>query len=120
MERERQRREHREERLRQLAEQEADEERQRTRFRAKPVPRAVREVTAAGERQKEEQLYRAIKAQMRARELLHSSAMPPSMLARRLEERKQKVQKVLPYADAGASFLSELELAQQYRDLKRN
>ncbi|KAL2086567.1 hypothetical protein ACEWY4_017626 [Coilia grayii] len=92
LERERIKRERREERLRLLAQQEADVERRKSRFRAKPVPRSVREVAAANERLKEEQLYRAIKAQMRARELLHSASMPPSMLARRLEDRKQKEQ----------------------------
>ncbi|CAL8328727.1 unnamed protein product [Merluccius merluccius] len=57
-------------------------------FRAQPVPRAVY-AAAAGEHVKEEQLYRSIKMQMRARELLHSSAMPPGMLARSLDERKK-------------------------------
>ncbi|KAL1006105.1 hypothetical protein UPYG_G00067930 [Umbra pygmaea] len=57
-------------------------------FRAKPVPKAVYEATSC-ERLKEEQLYRAIKMQMRAQELLHSASMPPSMLARRLSERQQ-------------------------------
>lgn len=57
-------------------------------FKAKPVPRAVY-AAAAGEQMKEEQLYRSIKIQMRAQELLHRAAMPPSMLARRLSERKK-------------------------------
>lgn len=57
-------------------------------FRAKPVPRAVY-AAASGEQMKEEQLYRSIKIQMRAQELLHRAAMPPSMLARRLSERKK-------------------------------
>ncbi|XP_062390815.1 protein FAM161A [Sardina pilchardus] len=90
LERERLKREQREEELRRVAQEEALDARGRPAFRAKPVPRAVREVAAANERLKEEQLYRAIKMQMRARDLLHSAAMPPSMLARRLEERKQK------------------------------
>lgn len=57
-------------------------------FRAKPVPRAIY-AAASGEQMKEEQLYRSIKIQMRAQEMLHSSSMPPSMLARRLTERKK-------------------------------
>ncbi|KAJ8002132.1 hypothetical protein DPEC_G00176650 [Dallia pectoralis] len=55
-------------------------------FKAKPVPKAVYDA-ASGEQLKEEQLYRAIKMQMRAQELLHSASMPPSMLARCLSER---------------------------------
>lgn len=92
LERERLKRQQREEELRRIAQEEALERRQ-TGFRAKPVPKAVREVTAANERLKEEQLYRAIKMQMRARDMLHSASMPPSMLTRRLEERKQKEEK---------------------------
>lgn len=57
-------------------------------FKAKPVPKSVY-AAASGEQMKEEQLYRSIKIQMRAQELLHSAAMPPSMLARRLSERKK-------------------------------
>uniref|UniRef100_A0A8P4G8T9 Protein FAM161A n=1 Tax=Dicentrarchus labrax TaxID=13489 RepID=A0A8P4G8T9_DICLA len=57
-------------------------------FKAKPVPKAVY-VAASGEQVKEEQLYRSIKIQMRAQELLHSASMPPSMLARRLSDRKK-------------------------------
>lgn len=66
-----------------------EEERRRRPFRAKPVPRVVKEA-ASGEQQKEEQLYRSIKMQMRARELLQSASMPPSMLARRLAERQEQ------------------------------
>ncbi|KAL3066362.1 hypothetical protein OYC64_016340 [Pagothenia borchgrevinki] len=57
-------------------------------FRAKPVPRSVY-AAATGEQMKEEQLYRSIKIQMRAEEMLHSAAMPPSMLTRRLSDRKK-------------------------------
>lgn len=57
-------------------------------FKAKPVPKAVY-AAASGEQMKEEQLYRSIKIQMRAQELLHTSSMPPSMLSRRLNERKK-------------------------------
>ncbi|XP_037620670.1 protein FAM161A [Sebastes umbrosus] len=57
-------------------------------FKAKPVPKAVY-VAASGEHMKEEQLYRSIKIQMRAQEMLLSSSMPPSMLARRLSDRKK-------------------------------
>lgn len=67
--------------------QPADQETVRP-FKAKPVPRAVY-AAASGEQMKEEQLYRSIKIQMRAQELLHRAAMPPSMLARRLSERKK-------------------------------
>nr|XP_020480855.1 protein FAM161A isoform X2 [Monopterus albus] len=58
-------------------------------FKAKPVPKAVY-AAASGEQMKEEQLYRSIKIQMRAQELLHSASMPPSMLARQLSQRKTK------------------------------
>ncbi|XP_065151339.2 protein FAM161A [Paramisgurnus dabryanus] len=64
-----------------------EEERRKRPFRAKPVPRAVKEA-ALGEQQREEELYRLIKMQMRAEELLHSASMPPSMLARRISERQ--------------------------------
>uniref|UniRef100_A0AAZ3QWG0 Protein FAM161A n=1 Tax=Oncorhynchus tshawytscha TaxID=74940 RepID=A0AAZ3QWG0_ONCTS len=84
LERERLKREQREEQLRNL--QPNSKERVQP-FRAKPVPKAVYEA-ASGEQLKEEQLYRAIKMQMRAQELLHSASMPPSMLARHLSERK--------------------------------
>ncbi|XP_029378929.1 protein FAM161A [Echeneis naucrates] len=57
-------------------------------FKAKPVPKAVY-AAASGEQMKEEQLYRSIKIQVRAQELLHSASMPPSMLARRLSNRKK-------------------------------
>ncbi|XP_040892304.1 protein FAM161A [Toxotes jaculatrix] len=57
-------------------------------FKAKPVPKSVY-AAASGELMKEEQLYRSIKIQMRAQELLQSSSVPPSMLARRLGERKK-------------------------------
>ncbi|GLD68171.1 protein FAM161A [Lates japonicus] len=57
-------------------------------FKAKPVPKAVY-AAASGELMKEEQLYRSIKMQMRAQELLHSASMPPSMLTHRLSERKK-------------------------------
>lgn len=61
-------------------------------FKAKPVPRSVYEA-ASGEHAKEEQLYRSIKIQMRARELLHSASMPPSMSARQQEDEKKKKSK---------------------------
>nr|XP_046231587.1 protein FAM161A [Scatophagus argus] len=57
-------------------------------FKAKPVPKAVY-AAASGEQVKEEQLYRSIKIQMRAQEMLHSASMPPSMLTRRLSERRK-------------------------------
>ncbi|MBN3304810.1 F161A protein, partial [Amia calva] len=52
-------------------------------FKAKPIPKSVYDPTVS-ERIQEEQLYRAIKMQMRAQELLHSSSMPKSMVAQRL------------------------------------
>ncbi|XP_020562940.1 protein FAM161A isoform X2 [Oryzias latipes] len=57
-------------------------------FKAKPVPKSVY-AAASGEQLKEEQLYRSIKIQMRAQEMLQSSSMPPSMLTRRLSDRKK-------------------------------
>ncbi|KAM3623179.1 uncharacterized protein V6R79_008018 [Siganus canaliculatus] len=67
--------------------QPADQEKVKP-FKAKPVPKSVY-AAASGEQMKEEQLYRSIKIQMRAQELLHSSSMPPSMLSRRLSDRKK-------------------------------
>ncbi|KAG1956015.1 protein FAM161A [Pimephales promelas] len=84
LERERLKKEQKEAKLKHVKE---EEERKRCLFKAKPVPRAVREA-ASGEQQKEEELYRAIKMQMRAREMLHNASMPPSMLARRLSEKQ--------------------------------
>ncbi|XP_059185063.1 protein FAM161A [Centropristis striata] len=67
--------------------QQSDQEKVKP-FKAKPVPKAVY-AAASGEQMKEEQLYRAIKIQMRAQEMLTSASMPPSMLARRLSDRKK-------------------------------
>lgn len=69
-----------------LSTKEQQENRRRP-FRAKPVPRTVKEA-ALGEHQKEEQLYREIKKEMRATEMLLSATEPPSMLAKRLSERR--------------------------------
>lgn len=69
-----------------LSTQEQEEHKKRP-FRAKPVPRAVKEA-ALGERQKEEQLYREIKKEMRATEMLLSATEPPSILAKRLSQRR--------------------------------
>uniref|UniRef100_A0A1A8S6I1 Protein FAM161A n=3 Tax=Nothobranchius TaxID=28779 RepID=A0A1A8S6I1_9TELE len=41
------------------------------------------------QKMKEEQLYRSIKIQMRAQEMLNSASLPPSMLTRRPSERKK-------------------------------
>ncbi|XP_061626152.1 protein FAM161A isoform X1 [Phyllopteryx taeniolatus] len=57
-------------------------------FKAKPVPRSVY-AAAVGELRKEEQLYRSIKKQMRAQEMLYSAAAPPSTLTKRLVESKK-------------------------------
>ncbi|XP_056136875.1 protein FAM161A [Lampris incognitus] len=84
LEREQRKKEQKEEQLRQL---QSSQEKVKP-FKAKPVPRAVY-ATASGEQMKEEQLYRSIKMQMRAKEMLSSSSMPPSMLTRRLSERKK-------------------------------
>ncbi|KAA0721889.1 Protein FAM161A [Triplophysa tibetana] len=80
-----------------LLQDKEEEERRKCPFKAKPVPRAVKEA-ALGDQQKEEELYRAIKMQMRARELFHSASMPPSMLAQRISERQaqQAAQKDKP------------------------
>lgn len=67
--------------------QQSDQEKVKP-FKAKPVPKAVY-AAASGEQMKEEQLYRSIKIQMRAQEMLHNASMPPSMLSRRLNERKK-------------------------------
>ncbi|KAK3530095.1 hypothetical protein QTP86_014162 [Hemibagrus guttatus] len=67
------------------------EDHRRRPFRAKPVPRAVKE-SATGERQKEEQLYREIKKEMRATEMLLSVNEPPSVLSKRLSERRMQRQ----------------------------
>lgn len=85
LERERLKREQREEQLRHL--QPSTQETVKP-FKAKPVPKAVYSA-ASGEQMKEEHLYRAIKMQMRAKEMLCSASMPPSMLARRLSERRK-------------------------------
>ncbi|KAI7811324.1 protein FAM161A [Triplophysa rosa] len=99
LERERMKKEQKEAKLREqmLIQDKEEEERRKYPFKAKPVPRAVKEA-ALGDQQKEEELYRAIKMQMRARELLHSAAMPPSMLAQRISERQtqQAAQKDKP------------------------
>lgn len=71
--------------LQMLSSKEQKEHRRRP-FRAKPIPRAVKDA-AFGERQKEEQLYREIRKEMRATEMLLSATEPPSMLAKRLSER---------------------------------
>ncbi|KAJ0033498.1 hypothetical protein NQD34_000605 [Periophthalmus magnuspinnatus] len=81
-------------------------------FKAKPVPKSVY-AAATGEQMKEEQLYRSIKIQMRAQEMLSSASMPPSMLTHRLSQRKKtkdeeekdcthqpKINKELPDFDA--------------------
>ncbi|XP_027034782.2 protein FAM161A isoform X2 [Tachysurus fulvidraco] len=64
-------------------------EHRRRPFRAKPVPRAVQEA-AMGERHKEEQLYREIKKEMRATEMLLSANEPPSTLSKRISERRMQ------------------------------
>ncbi|KAM6971991.1 protein FAM161A [Aplochiton taeniatus] len=97
LERERLKQEQREEQHRHLKPN--NEERGKP-FKAKPVPKAVYEA-ASGEQMKEDQLYRAIKMQMRAKELLLSAAMPPSMLARVESERQGT--KVGASGDASAS-----------------
>uniref|UniRef100_A0A8C3SYC8 Protein FAM161A n=1 Tax=Chelydra serpentina TaxID=8475 RepID=A0A8C3SYC8_CHESE len=60
-------------------------------FQAKPVPKSVYS-PAINDKLKEEELYREIRIQMRAEELLHNSSLPNSRLARRAinKPRKQK------------------------------
>lgn len=84
-------------------------------FKAKPVPRAVYEA-ASGEQMKEEQLYRSIKIQMRAQELLHSASMPPSMLARRLSERKKTTEDAA--AAGGDSFSHKPQINKEVPDFE--
>ncbi|XP_038133931.1 protein FAM161A [Cyprinodon tularosa] len=67
--------------------QQSDQEKVKP-FKAKPVPKSVY-AAASGEQMKEEQLYRSIKIQMRAQEMLRSASVPPSMLTRRLSDRKK-------------------------------
>lgn len=88
LERERLKKEQKEQQRRRRPEKMAASETIRP-FKAKPVPRSVYEA-ASGEHAKEEQLYRSIKIQMRARELLHSASMPPSMSARQQDDEKKK------------------------------
>ncbi len=64
-----------------------EEERRKCPFKAKPVPRAVKEA-ASGEQQEEEELYRAIKMQDAGERVAHVASMPPSMLARQLSEKQ--------------------------------
>lgn len=92
LERERLKKEQKEQQRRQRPEDAATQRKTIRPFKAKPVPRSVYEA-ASGEQAKEEQLYRSIKIQMRARELLHSASMPPSMSARRQEDEKKKKSK---------------------------
>uniref|UniRef100_A0A3P8S8K3 Protein FAM161A n=1 Tax=Amphiprion percula TaxID=161767 RepID=A0A3P8S8K3_AMPPE len=72
----------------QLRDQQLSDQQKVKPFKAKPVPKSVY-AAASGDQMKEEQLYRSIKIQMRAQEMLHSASMPPSMLTRRLSERKK-------------------------------
>ncbi|KAI1896854.1 hypothetical protein AGOR_G00099140 [Albula goreensis] len=84
LERERLKKEQREAQLQKLAPKE-----ERKTFRAKPVPKSLYDSTVS-DQIKEDQLYRAIKMQMRAQELLHSASMPRSMLAKRLSEKRKE------------------------------
>ncbi|XP_074538381.1 protein FAM161A [Halichoeres trimaculatus] len=91
----------------------AQQEQEKTKpFKAKPVPRSVY-AAASGELMKEEQLYRSIKIQMRAQEMLHSAAMPPSMLARRLSDRKKNKESS---AAAGDSFTHSPQINKEVPD----
>uniref|UniRef100_A0A8C8R5F6 Protein FAM161A n=1 Tax=Pelusios castaneus TaxID=367368 RepID=A0A8C8R5F6_9SAUR len=60
-------------------------------FQAKPVPKSVYS-PAINDKLKEEELYREIRIQMRAEELLHNSSLPNSRLGSRMisKHRKQK------------------------------
>ncbi|MFT7807096.1 protein FAM161A [Arapaima gigas] len=82
LERERKKKEEKEAQVQALAPKE-----EKNIFKAKPVPRSVYN-SAVNDRMEEEQLYRAIRMQMRAQELLHSASMPRSMLAKRMSERR--------------------------------
>ncbi|XP_068178346.1 protein FAM161A isoform X2 [Antennarius striatus] len=82
-------------------------------FRAKPVPRAVLAAAASVEdRMREEQLYRAIKIQMRAQETLLGAATPPGALAKRLDERR----KAKEGAAGGATFSHRPQINREVPD----
>ncbi|KAM4611291.1 protein FAM161A [Polymixia lowei] len=94
-------------------------------FKAKPVPKAVY-AAASGEQMREEQLYRSIKMQMRAKEMFYSAAMPPSMLARRLNERKKtKDAATAAEGDSGLTYRPKInkevpDFDSSYRRFQRN
>ncbi|MBN3320260.1 F161A protein, partial [Atractosteus spatula] len=100
-------------------------------FKAKPVPKSVYDTTVS-ERVKEEQLYRAIKMQMRAEELLRSSSMPKSMVVQRLKVKKRekvaetekdldfhpKINTDIPDFEANSSLCSSLSGSQEFLPTK--
>ncbi|KAM9792219.1 protein FAM161A [Neosynchiropus ocellatus] len=93
-------------------------------FKAKPVPKSVYAAAASGEQVKEEELYRSIKIQMRAEEMLHSASMPHSMLARRLSGRKPSKDGKAPGEDSFShrpQINTEVpDFDASYRRFKRN
>ncbi|XP_051775641.1 protein FAM161A isoform X2 [Erpetoichthys calabaricus] len=58
-------------------------------FKAKPVPKSIYD-SAFNDRLEEEELYREIRMQMRAQELLYSSSLPKNMI-NQLTSKKRKV-----------------------------
>ncbi|XP_032419539.1 protein FAM161A [Xiphophorus hellerii] len=92
----------------QQQQQQADREKMKP-FKAKPVPKSVY-AAASGDLVKEDELYRSIKMHMRAQELLRSSSVPPSMLTRRLNDRKK------PKDEPGDSFTHKPQINREVPD----
>ncbi|XP_027872183.1 protein FAM161A [Xiphophorus couchianus] len=92
----------------QQQQQQADREKMKP-FKAKPVPKSVY-AAASGDLVKEDELYRSIKMHMRAQELLRSSSVPPSMLTRRLNDRKK------PKDELGDGFTHKPQINREVPD----
>lgn len=92
----------------QQQQQQADREKMKP-FKAKPVPKSVY-AAASGDLVKEDELYRSIKMHMRAQELLRSSSVPPSMLTRRLNDRKK------PKDEPGDGFTHKPQINREVPD----
>uniref|UniRef100_A0A3P9Q9T6 Protein FAM161A n=1 Tax=Poecilia reticulata TaxID=8081 RepID=A0A3P9Q9T6_POERE len=92
----------------QQQEQQADHEKIKP-FKAKPVPKSVY-AAASGDQVKENELYRSIKKYMRVQDLLRSSSEPPSMLTRRLNDRKK------PEHEMGDGFTHKPQINREVPD----
>uniref|UniRef100_A0A3B3Y5L1 Protein FAM161A n=1 Tax=Poecilia mexicana TaxID=48701 RepID=A0A3B3Y5L1_9TELE len=88
--------------------QQADSEKIKP-FKAKPVPKSVY-AAASGDQVKENELYRSIKKYMRVQDLLRSSSEPPSMLTRRLNDRKK------PKHEPGEGFTHKPQINREVPD----